>query len=160
MSPSQFGKVGPLRWSTPESWRAVKPASSFRLAEYHLPGEQGGQPATLTVFYFGKGAGGSIQANFDRWVGQFTQTEAKPVQTTRQVNGLKVHLIDVSGTFQVGAAMGGGQAQPNWRMRGAIVESQAGNFFFKLTGPKSTVAAHQDGFESFVSSFKAAGSGE
>lgn len=160
MSPDQFGKVGPLRWTTPDTWRAVKPASNMRLAEYHLPAEQGGQPATMTAFYFGQGGGGSIQANFNRWVGQFTQTDDKPEQSTRQVNGMKVHLIDVSGTYQVGAAMGGGQAESGWRMRGAIVETPAGNFFFKLTGPKATVAAHKEGFETFVSSFSAADSAQ
>ena len=157
MPPDQFGKAGPLRWAAPKSWRAVKPASQMRLAEYHLPAEQGGQPATLTAFYFGENGGGSIQANIDRWVGQFKQMTGRPGQTTRTVNGMKVHLIDASGTFSVGAAMGGGQAQPYWRMRGAIVESPAGNFFFKLTGPQETVTAHEAGFETFVSSFKPAG---
>ncbi len=160
MSPEQYGKVGPLRWNTPESWSAVKPASNMRLAEYHLPAEQGGQPATMTAFYFGKGGGGAVQANIDRWVGQFQQVSGKPAQTTRSVNGMKVHLVDASGTFTVGAAMGGGQPEPDWRMRGAIVESPEGNFFFKLTGPKATVAAHEKGFESFVSSFQAASGGQ
>jgi hypothetical protein len=157
MSPEQFGKVGPLRWQVPGDWRAVKPASQMRLAEYHLPAAQGGQPATLTAFYFGKGGGGAIQANIDRWVGQFEQLSGEPEQSTRTSNGLDVHLVDAAGTFKVGAAMGGGQAESGWRMRGAIVETPAGNFFFKLTGPQATVAAQEDGFESFVSSFQAAG---
>jgi hypothetical protein len=156
MSPEQFGKTGPLRWKSPDNWRAVKPASSMRLAEYHLPAEQGGEPATLTAFYFGKGGGGSIQANVDRWVGQFKKLSGEPEQKTRTVNGLKVHLVDATGTFTVGAAMGGGQAQSDWRMRGAIVESPAGNFFFKLTGPQATVTAHESSFETFLSSFQAA----
>jgi hypothetical protein len=158
MSPQQFGKTGPLRWQAPESWRAVKPAGSMRLAEYHLSAEQGGEPATLTAFYFGKGRGGSIQDNIDRWVGQFEQLSGDPDQSTRTVGSMKVHLVDASGTFTVGAAMGGGQAESGWRMRGAIVESPAGNFFFKLTGPQATVAAHDKGFETFVSSFRAADS--
>ncbi len=156
MSPDQFGKVGPLRWSAPQGWMAVKPASRMRLAEYHLPAPQGGEPATVTAFYFGPNGGGSIQANIDRWVGQFKDAQGKPAQTTRTVNGMKVHLVAVTGTYTAGAAMGGGQAQTNWRMRGAIVESPAGNYFFKMTGPAKTVAAHDKGFDALVASFKPA----
>lgn len=156
MTPDQFGSVGPLRWQAPEGWKPVKPASQMRLAEYHVAPAQGGEPATMTVFYFGKGGGGSIQANIDRWIGQFQSVEGKPEQSTRTVNGMKVHLVAVAGTYKVGAAMGGGQAAPNWRMRGAIVESPAGNFFFKMTGPQKTMDAQAKAFDAFVDSFKAA----
>ncbi len=154
--PEQFGKIGPLRWEAPENWRAVKPASNMRLAEYHLPPASEAEPATLTVFHFGKGGGGSIQDNIDRWVGQFKEQTGEPEQTTRKVNGLDVHLVEATGTFNAGAMMGGGEAQPGWRMHAAIVETPAGNFFFKLTGPKETVSSHDKGFEAFVSSFEAA----
>lgn len=156
VSPEQFGKVGPLRWEAPEDWRAVKPASNMRLAEYHLPPAPEAEPATLTVFYFGKGGGGSIQDNIDRWVGQFKEQTSEPEQTTRKVNGLNVHLVDAAGTFNAGSMMGGGEAQPDWRMRAAIVETPAGNFFFKLTGPSDTVGSHDESFETFISSFEAA----
>ncbi|MFP4596982.1 MAG: hypothetical protein ACOC9J_01705 [Persicimonas sp.] len=156
VSPEQFGKVGPLRWEAPEDWRAVKPASNMRLAEYHLPPAAEAEPATLTVFYFGKGGGGSIQDNIDRWVGQFKDQTSEPEQATRKVDGLNVHLVDAAGTFNAGSMMGGGEDQPGWRMRAAIVETPAGNFFFKLTGPEETVGSHDKGFEALVSSFEAA----
>jgi hypothetical protein len=156
MTPEQFGKVGPLRWEAPKGWRAVKPSSNMRLAEYLLPAQSGGEPATMTVFYFGKGGGGSIQDNIDRWVGQFETLDGEADQSERTANGLDVHLVDASGTFNAGAMMGGGQAKSDWRLLGAIAETQAGNFFFKVTGPSKTVEAHAAGFESFISSLKAA----
>lgn len=156
MTPEQYGKVGPLRWEAPESWRAVKPAMNMRLAEYLLPPPNGGEPATMTAFYFGRGGGGAIQDNIDRWVGQFETLDGDADQSERSTNGLDVHLVDASGTFNAGAMMGGGQAQPGWRLLGAIVETPAGNFFFKVTGPSKTITAHEGGFESFVSSLRAA----
>jgi hypothetical protein len=128
----------------------------MRLAEYHLLGADGTEPATLSVFYFGPGGGGSIQANIDRWIGQFQSVDGAPEQSVEEVAGMKVHLVDVTGTFTVGAAMGGGEARANWRMLGAIVESPAGNYFFKLTGPVDTIKAHQAGFDAFVASFRPA----
>lgn len=156
MSPAQFGKVGPLLWTAPDNWLAVKPASQMRLAEYHLLGADGTEPAVLSVFYFGQGGGGAIQANIDRWVGQFKTVTGEPEQAVSEISGMKVHRVSVNGTFEVGAAMGGGDARADWRLLGAIVESPVGNYFFKLTGPADTIAKHQDAFDGFVASFKPA----
>ena len=156
-SPEQFGKVGPLRWEAPSDWKAVQPSSQMRLAEYHISGADGAGVATMTVFYFGPQGGGSIGANIDRWVGQFEQPEGETAErATRTVSGMKVHLVDVAGNYDAGAAMGGGQPRSDQRMLAAIVEAPAGNFFFKMVGPQLTVAAAHDGFETLVSSFEPA----
>ena len=51
------------------------------------------------VFYFGAGQGGGVQANIDRWIGQF-EPEGKPVTAKRTINGLAVTTIDVSAEHQ------------------------------------------------------------
>ncbi len=147
--PSEYGKTGPLRWETPESWTAAKPASRMRLAEYVVPGE--GEPATITVFYFGPQGGGGVEANVKRWVGQFEGGEPKRETTT--VNGMKVHTVDVSGTYSAGMAGGNQPPKEGQRMLGAIVESPAGLFFFKMVGPEAVVAANEKGWNTFVQSF-------
>lgn len=154
MSVEQFGKVGPFRWTAPDNWLAVKPASQMRLAEYHLLGADGTEPATMSVFYFGPQGGGAIQANIDRWVEQFKAIQDGPTQATQQVSGMTVHRVAVSGTFDVGAARSGEGLREQWRMLGAIAESPSGNYFFKLTGPQATIDAHEAGFDAFVSSFQ------
>ncbi|AWV91194.1 hypothetical protein [Bradymonas sediminis] len=156
MTPEQFGKVGPIRWSAPDNWLAVKPASPMRLAEYHLLGADGTEPAVMSIFYFGQGGGGAIQMNLDRWVKQFKSVTGEPQQSVEEVAGMKVHRIAVEGTFEVDAAMGGGTARADFGLLGAIAESPAGNYFFKLTGPTETIAKHKGGFDGFVKSFKPA----
>ena len=158
---NSYGTTGPLRWKAPESWDGVQPSSSMRLAEYHAPGPDGSEPAVMSIFFFGPGGGGGVDANIDRWVGQFSQPDgtssAKAAKRTeRQVNGMKVHLIDVSGTYSAGAAMVQGSAgsKENQRVLGAIVEAPGGLFFFKLLGPKETMAKQEANFNAFVESFQ------
>jgi hypothetical protein len=42
--------------------------------------------------------------------------------------------------------------KPDYRLLGAIVEAPQGNVFFKLTGPRATVAGAKDAFDGLVSS--------
>lgn len=149
-SPEDYGKTGPLRWSAPERWIAAKPAGSMRLAEYVIPG--GTEPGELTIFYFGPSGGGGVEANITRWVDQF-QGGGEPTRSEEVVNGLKVYGVDASGTFNAGMAGGNAPPKPGQRMLGAIAESPAGLFFFKLVGPADVVEASQAEWKSFVASF-------
>jgi hypothetical protein len=132
----------------------------MRAAEYVVAGDAG--EAELTVYYFGAGQGGSVQANLDRWVAQMTQPDgrdSKDVATIaeRQVAGLKITTLDVSGTFDGG--MGPMMAhkpepQPDQRMLGAIADGPQGPVFFKLVGPQATVAAAEPAVRVLVGSLK------
>ncbi len=147
----------PLKWKVPSSWKSVEPASSMRLAQYRVPGPEGAQPATLAVFHFGAQGGGGVKANIDRWVGQFQTPEGgKPDASIKKatIDGMTVHRVDVSGTFNAGRGMGSGKPKPNYRMLAAIADTPAGLFFFKMVGPQATLANHTESFESFVSSFQ------
>lgn len=151
------GTVGPLRWSAPAGWSFAKPAAgSMRLGEYVVTGESGQEPAVMSIFYFGPQGGGGVEANIERWVGQFTSAEGKPItdakRETKVVSGMKIHTVDVSGTY--GGGMGGGGAKSDYRVLGAIVEAPAGLFFFKLLGPSALLKAQEGGFEQFLQSLK------
>jgi hypothetical protein len=153
-SVESYGKEGPLRWKAPEDWRPAKPATNFRIAEYSVPGPDG--PANLGVFHF-PGGGGGVAANIDRWVGQFTTADGQPAKSAAerdslQVDGMTVFRVDVAGTYNPGMA-GGGVPQENYRMRGVIVDSASGPFFFKLVGPKGTVDKQVEAFDTLVKSF-------
>ena len=153
-SAAEFGTTGPLRWTAPTGWTAAVPASSMRLAEYTLPPADGSLPGEISIFYFGASGGGGVEANVQRWIGQFSGADgaAASTQSEETVNGMKVHRVDASGTYNPGMA-GNGVSRDNHRMLGAIVESPVGLYFFKLVGPSDTVAARQAEFESFVKSF-------
>jgi hypothetical protein len=136
-----------LEWKAPARWQLVPNASTMRLATYRVPRAPGdAADAELSVTQ----AGGSAEANAQRWIGQFDQAGQKPArQTTRKVGSLDVLVVEVQGTFSGG--MGGdGKAQPGWALLGAIVSSSGLPHFFKLTGPAKTVLAARGEFDAML----------
>lgn len=148
--------LGPLSAVAPAGWVAQPPSSSMRVAQYGLPGPAG--EATLGIFFFGPGQGGSVEANIERWYGQFTQADGQPVQGrrwTRQVGDIEITGADVSGIFSGGMGMGSAQPQAGYRMLGAIAAHRSGTVFFKMTGPAQTVEQWAASFDQFLGSLQA-----
>ena len=150
-----------LTFTTPAGWQAGQPSSSMRVAELTLPRAAGDpEDAQLVVYYFG-GQGGSVQANIDRWVGQMQQADGKPSvaasrSVKRQVNGLALTLVDVSGTYIAEVSPGANERnnKPQFRLRAGVVQTANGPYYIKLTGPEKTVAKWDQAFEQFVGSLK------
>ena len=149
--------LGGLSAVLPAGWKPIAPSSSMRTAEYQLAGASGGD-ASLVVFYFGADQGGSVEANIDRWYGQFTQPDGKATQAhsrrwEKPVGSLKATLVDITGTY-TGGGMGGGANAPQtgYRMLGAILVSPRGPFFFKLVGPAAAVDHWNKSFEQYIDS--------
>src|SRR2546423_9790738 len=68
---SSSASTGELQFKTPNGWSRETPSPGMRFAQYQLPAAEGdAEPASLVVYYFGAGQGGSVQANLDRWTGQ------------------------------------------------------------------------------------------
>jgi hypothetical protein len=151
---------GELRLKAPEGWLSERPSSSMRLSQYQLPSAEGdSEAASIVVYYFGAGQGGSVDANLERWIGQMQSSDGRPSKDkaktdTTTVNGLKVTLLDVSGTYAGGDMGGGGAAQnkPDFRMRAAVIETPKGAYFIKLVGPRKTVDRWDQAFQEFVKS--------
>jgi hypothetical protein len=111
-------------------------------------------PGRLTIMQ----AGGSVEANIDRWMAQFQQPDGKPSRDAAKIeekeyDGLPVHLVDVAGTF---VDRRGGPFNPNaqtvelenYRMLAAIIETKGGgNYFVKFTGPAETVEQNSAAFQ-------------
>jgi hypothetical protein len=131
----------------------------MRKAQYHVPGEAG--DAECIVFYFGPGEGGDALANAQRWAGQFTLSDGRPGAegmklNKRTVGDIDVLTVEIAGTYQGGFGMQRQQAtpQPNQMLLGAVAEGPDANWFFKLTGPETTVTAQRSAFEALVESLK------
>lgn len=147
-----------LKLQAPDGWISEQPSSSMRVAQYKLPGDAG--DASLVVYYFGPGQGGSTDANLERWIGQMQQPDgsssrAKAKTETTTVNGMNTTLLDVTGTFSAGDMTGGGgsgQAMPNARMRAAVIETPKGAYYIKLVGPEKTIERWDAGYMAFVKS--------
>jgi len=147
---------GAFSLEAPAGWKQVPPKSGIVETEFAVPSEGGDAPGRMTVM----GAGGSVQANVDRWYGQFAQpdgsdTKDKATTKTLKLAGCTVTLVDVSGTYKdmPGGPFAGGQAveRPGYRMLAAIVETaDKGSYFLKFYGPGATVAKHADGFRKMV----------
>ncbi len=158
-TPSVSGTATPnphgLKFSAPPGWISETPSSSMRQAQYRLPKAKGdSEDAELAVFYFGSG-GGSAQDNINRWIGQFQApggAAANGTVTHREVHGMAVSMVDVSGTYMSasGPMMSTTSPKPGFRMLAAVVETPAGPWFFKMTGPAKTVANWTQSFQSFI----------
>ena len=155
------GKAGPLAFTAQPGWVVETPTSAMRKAQYRLPhAEKDSEDASLVVYFFG-GQGGSVQDNIDRWTGQFEQPDGRAssaaVQnSTRTVNEMRVHDVDLSGTYVAETSPGSGQRlrKENWRMLASIVEAKEGPYYAKLVGPSATVAHWEASFRNFVSELK------
>lgn len=147
------GNAAGVKWVAPASWK-VEAERPMRVATYSIPAAPGSESGECGVFYFGQGQGGSVEENLTRWAQQFEAASA-PKKTEKTVRGMKVHMIDVSGTYLAsgGPMMKSQGKKPGYRLIGAIVEAPRGLIFFKCTGPAATLGKAQADFESLVGSF-------
>jgi hypothetical protein len=151
--------VAGLHWTAPAGWKN-EGSRPMRAATYVVPPAPGEpEGSECVVYFFGPGQGGSVEANIDRWKGQFKESGSKPAAPhvqKRNIHGLQVTTIDVSGEY---TGMGGPMATQShavagYRMLGAVVEGPQGNVFIKFAAPAKTVAANQQKFEQLLDSFQ------
>ncbi len=136
-----------IRWTAPSNWKS-EGDRPMRLATYQVSPD-----GECAVYYFGQGQGGSVEANIDRWKGQFEGSKVAPKVEKRTIHGLTITTLDVSGAY---TGMGGprapqGPPKQGYRLLGAIVEGPQGSIFFKFAGPAKTVAENQSAFEKMLS---------
>ena len=149
-----------LKFRVPPGWIEEERTSSMRVAQYKLPKAEGDtEDASLVLYYFGPGQGGSSAANIERWLGQMKQEDGAAKggkMTTTETAGLKMTTLDVSGTYVAETAPGSGtfNNKPAYRLRAAVVETPNGSYFVKLVGPEKTVAQWNDSFVTYIKSFE------
>jgi hypothetical protein len=130
----------------------------MRKAVYRIPKSGAdGEDAELVVFHFGRHEGGDTEANIQRWIAQFADAKPSDVKRSeRTANTMKQTIVEIDGTF-TGSGMPGSTptSKAKYRLIGAVVETPAGSYFFKLTGPKKTVETAHDAFYSLLDSVRA-----
>lgn len=137
--------AGDLSFAVPEGWESRPPSNRMRAAEVAAPGI-GDSPGPVTAFSL---AGGSIDANIDRWAGQFADPDATRSRETREIGGRTVHLVEMAGSFR---GMGG-PLQEGTTMLAAIVEQPGQpSVFVKLTGPSAAVDAAKPAWNAMIES--------
>lgn len=131
------------------------PGSSMRAAEYIV---EGAPEWPLTVFFF-PGQGGGVEANVQRWVGQFHQKDGADSKdaaevTHSKVAGLDVTRVEVRGAYGGGMTLPGKEAQTldEGMLLAAIAEGAEGPVFFKWVGPASLLTEHEKAFDALIAS--------
>lgn len=148
---------GRLHFWASANWEQVDPAYNMIEAEFKIGKVEGDKnDGRMTVM----GSGGSVEDNLNRWYAQFVQPDGsesadKAKVEKMEVNGIKVHFVDIDGTYLDGSPFGAKTERPEYRMLAAIFETpDNGNYFVKFYGPKATVAANVDRFKALMNSAK------
>jgi len=149
---------GKLSLTAPAAWERKEPSVRIIEHEFAVPAADGDKEAgRLTIM----GAGGSIEANIERWIGQFEQPDgaATKERTKREkltVDGQTVHMVDITGTYKdQRGPFAPAVIRDDYRMLAAIIPTEkSGQYFVKLYGPKKTIAANEKAFRAFVESLE------
>ena len=143
---------GDVTWTVPSSWSTEPNATGMRKATYKVPRASGDtDDATVSVIQ----AGGTVDANVERWYGQFDAAHDKKRSEVHS-GPLKVTIVEAHGTYTGGGVMVGESPspKPGWSLLGAIVETAPQPYFFKMLGPDKTVAAARSDFQALIDSMK------
>jgi hypothetical protein len=150
---------GALSLQVSEAWKTVQPRVRIIEHEFAVPAADGDkEPGRVTVMV----AGGSVEANVDRWLGQFELPEGGNVKemakiAEQKIADLNVHRVDVTGTYKdQRGPFAPAVTRPDYRMLAAIIQTpQHGNYFIKFYGPKETVGKQEKAFDTMLESLKA-----
>lgn len=152
--------AGEIAYTAPDGWLQHPPISQMRKDQYVLPGAAGKEDAELVVYHFPE-MSGLVEANLNRWYGQFQQPDGSETASKAQAKKETVNSIPVTTVFVTGTYLkpqnpmdiaGPKDEKPDYAMLAAIVETANGPWFFKATGPEETIAHWRPSFENFVAS--------
>jgi gluconolactonase len=138
-------KARSLELRVPTTWKAVKPSSNMRVAQFNIAAKEG-EGAELVVYYFG-GPTGGIAANIKRWIGQFDENEREVKLVHGECKAGRYVVADISGTWK--KPDGPPMARKTINKPGSrvvnvmVVKGEVGSeeyYFLKLSGPDKLVA--------------------
>lgn len=137
-----------ITWKVPARWKEMPNTSSMRIATYRVPRAAGeNADADVSVMQ----AGGDLDANIERWIGQFgPDAKSKSKTSKKKIANYNVTIVETEGTY---GGMGG-KAEENSGLLGAIVETPDMPHFFKITGPKKTVQSARAELDELLASIK------
>ena len=141
-------RIGTVRFDRPEGWSYSRPADGVRAAQ--LEKKSAAAPLRITFTRFSPGSGGTVQANVERWIGQFLRTDSPAEVQTPAGTALALTLVKITGVMRGGTPGGPGQDSPESLLLGAILESPDGLVVVKFSGPKAAVSREERIFSELV----------
>ncbi|QDU09139.1 hypothetical protein [Gimesia aquarii] len=142
-------KYDGIVFHVPEGWEEVplSPAQQGLIsASFRIP--KAGDQVKLTL----SSVGGGIDANLQRWRGQFQLPPGEtPTQETIRVDNTDVIWLDLRGTFESGIGLESA-TKSGMRMIGVAIPRSPRDFYLKLTGPRDQLMKVEKEFRKFVKS--------
>jgi len=146
--------VGEFTFTRPAKWEWVEITTTMRKAQLKVTDADGKASADVVFYEFGPNGAGGVKANVDRWLGQFVepreQINSKVEEVT--VGKTKITYVQAEGTFKSGMPGGPQTPMPGYALHGAIMESEEGSVFVKMTGPKALVKTSTAEFKTMIES--------
>ncbi len=158
--------AGKLTIVLPGTWEHVEPATRIIEHEFLIttPPVEGAseKPPAPTGRLTISQAGGTIEANMQRWIGQFRLgrdadgADAMKKEKT-MADPLVIHQLDIAGTYfdMPRGPFGPKTERPDYRMLGAMIETpDEGTWYIKFYGPQVLVEAEAEAFHKMVADLK------
>ncbi|HEY4303701.1 MAG TPA: hypothetical protein VGM82_04505 [Gemmatimonadaceae bacterium] len=152
---AQASTVSLLDYHTtvPAKWMTRAPASTMRLAEYVVPIDAQGS-AEVVVYFFGKGQGGNVDANLERWKAQFSTPDGSSVPETitrDSTASFPITFAEYRGNYRRGIGTGSTDSvRTGQTLIAGIAETPRGVLFIQLFGNSARVAEEKSAFTAFV----------
>ena len=86
-----YSRIGNLQGVVPDAWMRENPSNSMRLAQFNISDKS--KRCELIVF---SGIGGSVDANLNRWLGQFLDSDKKRMTDYSTVRNEKIHELEIT----------------------------------------------------------------
>ena len=151
-----YSRIGNLQGVVPDAWMRENPSNSMRLAQFNISDKS--KSCELIVF---SGIGGSVDANLNRWLGQFLDSDKKRMTDYSTVRNEKIHELEITFAYTAGIYLKSGMGnrgptveKPNYGLLAAIVRATNETYYFKCTGPKKTLDNYINSFETFIRSLE------
>jgi hypothetical protein len=148
-------KLDAITMTAPPAWKRTKSGSAYYLAEFALPHVEKDTTDGRVLISVGSG---SIDQNVDVFKGEFDTPGENAKQEEKDIGGLKVTFVDVSGGYIAGqhnqAGAAAAPAQPGYHMILAVIPVGDQLHFIKAIGPEQTIAANADAINTFVATMK------
>jgi hypothetical protein len=139
-----------VKFTIPAGWKRVDPQErqvGFISARYLIPVENEEIQLTFST------ARGGIEANFDRWRGQFQlDPGVEPIRDRITLVGGEAHWLDLRGTFSAGTGFSAGEPESGVRMIGVGIPLGDEAMYLKLVGSESLVGRLTDALRDVVKS--------
>ncbi len=145
-------KESGISFVAPGSWKRVAPQNNIIEAEFSLPRADGDEyDGRLTLM----SSGGLPQETIATRTGEFNMEPGERATTEKlSVGGFEASLVDLRGEWK-GSAFQPMPPRADYRMLLFVIPwSERSGFYAKLTGPRTTIAAHEEAFREFLRSAK------